>query len=149
MKRRRKITLPGFALPPAERAQHDELEVKHFDPNNAGARRIQVRTPNRLAKYRRIESISEQQFQAGEALAGTWARAGLVQRVVVNLLGAGGGRADISDLQMDARTALTRALSGDRAPYADLLVSCCCYDEPVPTNRLRTALTRLARHYGL
>lgn len=147
--RRRKITMPDFAVPPPERAQHDALEVKLFDPNNRGARRVQIRTPNRLAKYRALESITEEQFQAGEELAATWSRAGLMQRVVANLFSAGGGRSDMTIVQLGARQALARALDGDRARYADMLISTCCYDEPAPTRRLRVALSLLAAHYGL
>lgn len=149
VKRRRKVEAATFATPPPERGQHDDLEVKAFDPANRGARRVQIRTPNRLAKYRRLESISEEQFQAGEELAATWARAGLLQRVTVNLLSTGGGRRDITDVQVGARQALIRALDGDRAPFADMLVSCCVFDESVPTPRLRRGLTLLALHYGL
>lgn len=149
MRKKPRVSLPQFALPPAERAQHDQLEVKHHDPTNPGARRVQVRTPNRLAKYRAIGSIDEIQFQAGEAFAADWARAGLMQRVTANLLSTGGGRQDMTVAQLTARQAVVRALGGERAAFADLIISCCVFDESVSTARLRRALNLLGAHYGL
>lgn len=139
-----------FEVPPAERAQHDDLEVKNHDPNNVGARRVQIRHPNRLRKYLALGSISDAMCNAGETLAADWDRAGLTPRQTVNLLTSGGGYRNITDLQMDARQRITKALAGDRARYADLLVSVCCLDQSLrDTRRLRRALILLAYHYGL
>ena len=149
MKRKRKVTLPGFATPPPERGQHDDLEVKAFDPLNLAARRIQVRSPDRLAKYLRMGSIDQRLFEAGTILALTWAKAGLTQRTTVNLMATGGGRRDLTDYQVDARRDITRALSGARAPHADILLRVCCFDEPADVRRLRKALDLLAIFYGV
>ncbi len=143
-------TSPLFDVPPPERAQHDQLEVKAHDPANIGARRVQVRNPNRLRKYLALGSISDAMCHAGEALASDWDRAGLTPRQTANLLSSGGGYRSITDLQMDARVRITKALAGDRARYADLLVSVCCMDQSLrDTRRLRRALIVLAYHYGL
>lgn len=155
--KKRPKTPTTFALPPAERAQHEALVVVNHDPQNAGARRVQILLPNRLRKYRAINQakggeagITEVMMQAGEELAATWEAAGLTPRQTVNLLTSGGGYRDISQFQLDARERLTKALAGDRKPYADLLVSVCCFDQSVPnTRRLRRALLVLAYHYGL
>lgn len=146
-----------FDVPPPERAQHDGLTVVNHDPQAISARRVQILLPNRLRKYRAINEkrggqsgITEPMMQAGEELAATWEAAGLTPRQTVNLLTSGGGYRDISEYQMDARTRLTKALAGDRKPYADLLVSVCCFDQGVSnTRRLRRALLVLAYHYGL
>lgn len=146
-----------FDVPPPERAQHDGLTVVNHDPQVISARRVQILLPNRLRKYRAINEkrggqsgITETMMQAGEELAATWEAAGLTPRQTVNLLTSGGGYEHISDYQMDARTRLTKALAGDRKPYADLLVSVCCFDQGVAnTRRLRRALLTLAYHYGL
>jgi hypothetical protein len=139
-----------FDVPPPERAQHDQLEVKSHDPTNIGARRVQVRNPNRLRKYLALGSITDVMCQAGEALGADWDRAGLTPRQTANLLSSGGGYRSITDLQMDARQRITKALAGDRARYADLLVSVCCMDQSLRnTRRLRRALILLAFHYGL
>lgn len=133
-----------------QRGQHDQLDVVHHDPQNAGAKRVQLRYPNRLRKYVALRSISEPMATAGETLANDWETAGLIPRQTANLNGTGGGYRDITDLQMDARTRVTKALAGDRAKYADLLVSVCCFDRGVQnTRRLRRALLCLAYHYGL
>lgn len=156
-KTKRQKTPALFATPPIERGQHDELTVVNHDPQVMSAKRVQVLLPNRLRKYRAINQarggeagITEVQMQAGEELAATWEAAGLTPRQTVNLLSSGGGYRDISGYQMEARTRLKKALAGDRAPYADLLVSVCCFDQGVPsTRRLRRALILLAYHYGL
>lgn len=151
-KLRKSVTMPVlFDVPPPERAQHDTLEVKSHDPSNIGARRVQIRHPNRLRKYLALGSINDAMCQAGEALAADWDRAGLTPRCTANLLSSGGGGyRSITDLQMDARLRITKALAGDRARYADLLVSVCCMDQSLrDTRRLRRALLVLAYHYGL
>ena len=150
-KPRKPATMPAlFDVPPPERAQHDQLEVKSHDPTNIGARRVQIRNPNRLRKYLALGSINDAMCQAGEALASDWDRAGLTPRQTANLLSSGGGYRSITDLQMDARQRITKALAGDRARYADLLVSVCCMDQSLrDTRRLRRALIVLAYHYGL
>lgn len=151
LKLRKPLRLPGlFEVPPAERAQHDLLEVKSHDPANAGAKRVQIRHPNRLRKYLALGSINDHMCHAGEALGADWDRAGLTPRCTANLLSSGGGYRNITDLQMDARKRVTKALAGDRARYADLLVSVCCMDQSLRnTRRLRRALLHLAYHYGL
>lgn len=134
------------------RGQHDELEVEQIDPNDIRARRVRVLRPNRLRKYLGMKSITAQQCEAGELLALHWDGAGLVERVT--------GRYDgmrvtsvgspSSSNSMDHRKAVRQALSGDRGPFADLLVSVCCYDHGVrDTRRLRRALTLLAVHFGI
>ena len=138
-----------FATPPRERGQHDELEVVNHDPQNIGARRVQVRLPNRLAKYQALKSITPIMSQAGEALAGDWEQAGLIVRTTANLLGNGGGYKQMTDHQVDAYKRLQKALGGKRRKYADMLISTCCFDLPANTRVLRTALTKLAQHYGL
>jgi hypothetical protein len=150
-KLRKPVTMPAlFDVPPPERAQHDTLEVKSHDPSNIGARRVQIRNPNRLRKYLALGSINDAMCQAGEALAADWDRAGLTPRCTANLLSSGGGYRNITDLQMDARLRITKALAGDRTRYADLLVSVCCMDQSLrDTRRLRRALLVLAYHYGL
>jgi hypothetical protein len=141
---------PCFAVPPAQRAQHDELVVVNHDPTNISARRVQVRLPNRLRKYLALGSISEPMCQAGEALASDWDRAGLTPRCTANLMSSGGGYKNMADPQIDARDRVVAALAGDRRRYADLLVNVCVNDEGMrDTRRLRRALIALARHYGL
>lgn len=148
---KRPARIPGmFEVPPAERAQHDTLEVRNHDPANAGAKRVQIRHPNRLRKYLALGSINDAMCNAGEALAADWDRAGLTPRCTANLLSSGGGYRSITDLQMDARKRVTKALAGDRGRYADILVSVCCMDQSLrDTRRLRRALMVLAYHYGL
>lgn len=139
-----------FELPPIERGQHDALDVVHHDPQNAGAKRVQLRYPNRLRKYVALKSITDPMAQAGETLASDWEAAGLIPRQTANLNGTGGGYKDITTHQIDARKRLNKALAGDRKKYADLLVSVCCFDRGVQnTRRLRRALLTLAYHYGL
>ncbi len=156
MKKRPK-TAVTFATPPVERGQHDQLTVVNHDPQVISAKRVQVLLPNRLRKYRAINQarggdagITETMMQAGEELAADWDRAGLTPRQTANLDRTAGGYRDISDMQMDARTRVKKALAGDRAKYADLLVHVCCFDEAVSnTRRLRRALVALAYHYGM
>lgn len=149
MKKRRERKAVDYAVPPPERAQHDDLEVKAFDPKVMSARRVQIRTPDRLAKYLRIGAIDRRAYEAGSILGLAWAKAGLTQRTTVNLLATGGGRRDLTDNQVDARRQLTQALAGPRAPYADILVNVCCFDAPADTRRLRKALDLLAIFYGV
>lgn len=156
-KKRRPKAAVMFATPPVERGQHDQLVVVNHDPQVMSAKRVQVLLPNRLRKYRAINQakggeagITEVMMQAGEELAATWEAAGLTPRQTVNLLTSGGGYRDISEYQIEARKRLVKALAGDRKPYADLLVSVCCFDQGVPnTRRLRRALQMLAYHYGM
>jgi hypothetical protein len=138
-----------FATPPRERGQHDELEVVNHDPQNIGARRVQVKLPNRLQKYVALKSITPIMAQAGEALGDDWEHAGLVTRTTANLMGNGGGYKQMTDSQVDAYKRLQKALGGKRLKYADMLISTCCFDLPANTRVLRTALTKLAQHYGL
>ena len=138
-----------FATPPPERGQHDELEVVNHDPQNAGARRVQVKLPNRLQKYVALRSITPILAQAGEALASDWNLAGLTLRTTSNLSGVGGGRRDMSEAQMDAHRRVTKALGGGGKKYSDMLISTCCHDLPARIEVLRTALKKLAQHYGL
>lgn len=155
--KKRPRTATTFALPPIERGQHDQLVVVNHDPQVISAKRVQVLLPNRLRKYRAINQarggdagITEVMMQAGEELAATWEAAGLTPRQTSNLLSSGGGYRDINAFQVDARKRLKVALAGDRKPYADLLVSVCCFDQSVSnTRRLRRALMMLAYHYGM
>jgi len=141
---------PDFAVPPPERGRHDELIIMSPDPKNPGVRRVQIKKPNRLRKYRALGSITEPMAQAGEELASLWERAGLIQRTTANWDGVGGGYTDLSQIQIDARKAITKALSGDRRRYSTLLVNVCCFDEGVnDTRTLRKGLLRLAVHFGL
>lgn len=138
------------------RGQHDELDVEQIDPNDVRARRVRVLRPNRLRKYLALRSISQPMCDAGELLATHWERAGLTPRVTANYsigyaavhtsVNLSGG---LSTEAVDHRAEVRKALSGDRARYADLLVSVCCFDEGLrDTRRLRRALTRLAVHFG-
>jgi hypothetical protein len=134
------------------RGQHDELEVESIDPNDIRAKRVRVLRPNRLRKYLGMKSISRAQCEAGEMLASLWERAGKDVRTTANYTGVkvSSGFRDVTGAEVDADRALRAALRGDRARYADLLVSVCCYDVGVrDTRRLRRALTALGVHFGL
>ena len=149
-KRRNRITLPYIALPPPERGQHDELEVKNHDVQNPGLKRVQVKLPNRLRKYRALGSITEDQAMAGETLAYDWEVAGKLPKQTVNLLSTGGGHRDMSRRQIDAHKRVVGALGGSRVRWADMLVSVCCFDQPAAsTEKLGVALEALARYYGI
>lgn len=135
------------------RGQHDALDVEQIDPNDVRARRVRVLRPNRLRKYLAMKSITQPMCDAGELLATHWERAGLTPRVTArwseytNSVYCAGG---LSTVVMDHRAEVRKALSGDRARYADLLVSVACFDEGVrDTRRLRRGLLRLAMHFGL
>jgi hypothetical protein len=139
------------------RGQHDEMDVERIDPNDIRAKRVRVLRPNRLRKYLGMKSITLVQCEAGELLAAQWERAGLRERVTSRYAtgGACGNQIphsvrDLTAGAVDAHRAVQAALRGDRAPYADLLVSVCCHDEGVRnTRRLSRALTALAVHFGL
>jgi hypothetical protein len=149
-RKRKQAPLTDFAVPPSERAQHDALEVKNHDPQNRGARRVQVKLPNRLRKYRALGSITEDQLLAGEELATDWETAGKLPKQTVNLLSTGGGHRDMTQRQVDAHDRLVKALDGPRKRFADLLVSVCCFDQPAPSvPKLSGALELLARHYRI
>lgn len=156
-KRERKQRVPvSYETVNQFRGQHDALDVEQIDPNNTRARRVRVLRPNRLRKYLAMKSISQPMCDAGEILGTQWERAGIRERITVRYGSSGGvgvGAQMVRDMGaecMDAYADVQRALGGDRAPYADLLVSVCCYDEGVAnTRRLRRALLALAVHYGL
>lgn len=156
-KRERKQRVPvSYETVNQYRGQHDELDVEQINPNDVRARRVRVLRPNRLRKYLGMKSITQVMCDAGEILGTQWERAGVRGRVTTNYGAASAGGAagqvvrDSSGEGMDAYADVQRALGGDRAPYADLLVSVCCYDEGVAnTRRLRRALLALAVHYGL
>lgn len=146
-KRRIAVT---YEVPPPQRGQHDALEVKHHDPKDMSAKRVQLVHPNRLRKYLALKSITEAMCSAGETLAADWDLAGLTPRQTTNLMASGGGYKNITDAQLDARSRLTKALAGDRKRYADLLVGVCCLDQSQrDTRRLRRGLILLAYHYGI
>jgi len=153
-KRERKQRVPvSYETVNQYRGQHDALDVEQIDPNNTRARRVRVLRPNRLRKYLAMKSISQPMCDAGELLATHWERAGLTPRVTARwseysaVAYQSGG---LSTVVMDHRDEVRQALSGDRARYADLLVSVCCFDEGVrDTRRLRRGLLRLAQHFGL
>lgn len=140
----------GFATPPPERGQHDELEVISLDPRDRSARRVQVKAPDRLAKYLALRSIELVQHDAGRWLRDDWVLARKSPSCTVNLLSSGGGRRDLTGTQVDADRRVRRALGGRRQRWAKMLVAVCCFDEAAgSTQQLRVALSWLAFHYQL
>jgi hypothetical protein len=113
--------------------------------------------------------LGEAEFAAGERLRADFERAGLQPRISANweasvASGSRGGAeaADISDFAMDARKRVDAAIATLEPALAGVTLDICCFLkglEQVERERswpprsaklmLRTALSLLARHYGL
>jgi Domain of unknown function (DUF6456) len=112
--------------------------------------------------------LGEAEFAAGERLRSDFERAGLQPRISANWEASvasgsrGGGAAEISDFAMDARKRLDAAIDALEPSLAGVTLDICCFLkglEQVERERswpprsaklmLRTALSLLARHYGL
>ena len=153
--KRPKRTPEAFETVNTYRATHDEFEVERLDPNNLRAKRVRVRTPDRLAKYLRLRSITPDQHQAGDLLRALWDRAfgsrGFAKASTASLERVD-GRKGVEGYQGggDALRLRTALLEPSVAPYANLLISVCVFDEGVNcTRRLRKGLTALAVHFGI
>jgi len=112
--------------------------------------------------------LNEAQFRAGERLRGDFEKANLQPRVSANWEAsvASGGRGstvgDLSDFALDARRRVDKAIAAMGPELADVVLDVCCFLKGMETLErergwpprsakllLRTALTVLARHYGL
>ncbi len=108
------------------------------------------------------------EFSAGERLRADFERAGLQPRVSANWEasvssgGRGGGAADIADFAVDARKRVNAAIDALEPSLAGITLDVCCFLKgleqaerergwPPRSGKLmlRTALSMLARHYGI
>ena len=112
--------------------------------------------------------LDDKQFRAGERLRADFEKAHLQPRVSANWVASvssgsrGGSANDISDFAMDAKKRVERALSGIGPELSEVALDICCFLKGLETVErergwpprsakllLRTALSALARHYGL
>lgn len=112
--------------------------------------------------------LSDAHFQAGEKLRADFERARLQPRISANWeasvasSGRGSGAAEISDFALDARARVERAIAALGPELSGVALDVCCFLkglEQVESEQrwpprsakliLRTALSVLARHYGL
>lgn len=112
--------------------------------------------------------LAENEFSAGERFRAEFERAGLQPRISANWeapvasSGRGGSAAEISDFAIDARRRLGRAIDALGPELSGVALDVCCFLkglEQVERERrwpprsaklmLKTALSLLARHYGL
>jgi hypothetical protein len=112
--------------------------------------------------------LSEAEFSAGERFRAEFERAGLQPRISANWEaavasgGRGGTAAEISDFSIDARKRLGKAIEALGPELSGVALDVCCFLkglEQVERERrwpprsaklmLKTALSLLARHYGL
>lgn len=112
--------------------------------------------------------LGDAEFAAGERLRADFERAGLQPRVSANWEasvasgGRGGSAADIADFAVDARKRVNAAIAVLEPSLAGITLDVCCFLKgleqaerergwPPRSGKLmlRTALSMLARHYGL
>lgn len=156
---------------PAERHQHDVIEVvevvhfgdgKDVQPHRALAPR--VTTQRMIDRYLIGRNISEAQHRAAERFWADWYNAGRAPRTTANLEGVGGGGYDDGGTarQVDASVRYSKALDVLDLYDCGFIIDVVCFDKPVGGklmknrvtvrtrfDRLREALDRLAKHYGV
>ena len=152
--------------------QHHTIEsvtVTHFGdgkeikPHRAVTKR---NTDQRLIdRYLRGHNISEAQHNAAGRFYLDWYLQGLEPRVTANLMATGGGKGGGdggTQSQVAARQRHRQALNALDLPDHGFVIDIVCFDQPVGGeamknritirtrfDRLRSALDRLARHYGV
>lgn len=154
-------------------AQHGELGTRQVIPGEALVLVSLSELPLARLYQRRDRHgkawLDEAEFAAGERLRSDFERAGLQPRISANWEASvasgsrgGAGAADISDFAVDARKRLDRAIGALDPALAGVTLDVCCFLkglEQVERERswpprsaklmLRTALSLLARHYGI
>ncbi len=150
--------------------QHHEIEttdVVYFgDGREIKPHRALVKrniTQRMVDRYLHGHNITDAQHTAATRFYTDWRLAGIEPRVTVNLMGVGGGgKGDGADHQMDARARHRKALAAIDMYDQGFVIDVVCFDIPVGGetmknrttirtrfDRLRTALDRLVRHYGI
>jgi hypothetical protein len=158
-----------------ETGSRDLHLVQTIDPTRAGSGHVRVNLAesplSRLNQRRDTHGkafLAESEFSAGERLRAEFERAGLQPRISANWEapvasgGRGGTAAEISDLAIDARRRLGRAIDALGPELSGIALDVCCFLkglEQVERERrwpprsaklmLKSALSLLARHYGL
>jgi len=155
---------------PELRRQHviADAEAVHFGdgknikPHRAWAKRNLTQRP--IDQYHYQHNISDVQYMAADRFWSDWYYAGLPPRLTANLMGVGGGGAPVygTDRQQAARNRLKAALMVLDMYDQGFVIDVVCHDKflggelmknriTIRTrfDRLRSALDRLARHYGI
>lgn len=177
------ITAEGKAYVRRHLAGNDGFAAQHQDQAavvegfGEEARAITVNmaeSPLAALRRRRLpdgnSAIDAAEFAAGERLRSDFERAHLMPRVTADWSSVArnrvdrtsSGRADLSDVALDARRRVEAALEAVGPDFGGLLIDFCCFligiEELERTRRwparsaklvLRLALASLARHYGL
>jgi hypothetical protein len=153
-------------------AQHSKIEYREVSRRSAPVAVNLNESPlARLRQHRDKEGrpwLGDPEFSAGERLRADFERAGLQPRVSANWEasvasgGRGTGLADLNDFALDARGRVNAAVSALEPSLAGIALDVCCFlkgRQQVERERnwpprsaklmLRTALSMLARHYGL
>jgi hypothetical protein len=155
--------------------QFDQNPLRTDDPTRtcSGPVRVNLGESPLSRLYQRrdargIAFLAESEFAAGERFRAEFERAGLQPRISANWEapvasgGRGGSAAEISDFAIDARRRLGRAIDALGPELSGVALDVCCFlkgIEQVERDRrwpprsaklmLKTALSLLARHYGL
>jgi hypothetical protein len=154
-------------------AQHVDPCARQVIPGDAPALVNLNESPLARLYQRRDKNgkawLGDAEFAAGERLRSDFERAGLQPRISANWEASvcsggrgGAGAAEISDFAMDARKRVYAAIASLEPALAGVTLDICCFLkglEQVERERswpprsaklmLRTALSLLARHYGL
>jgi hypothetical protein len=153
-------------------AQHCEIELRQVAEDGTRlAVNVNESPLARLRQHRGKDGktwLGEFEFAAGERLRADFERAGLQPRVSANWEasvasgGRGSGLADLNDFALDARRRVNDAVAALEPSLAGVALDVCCFLkglEQAERERgwpprsaklmLRTALSMLARHYGL
>ena len=145
----------------------EDVAVVHFGDGRKIKRHrvvtLKNKTQNPIDQYHYQGIITEAQYLAAERFYADWWGAGLPPRVTANLLRVAGGTGHIeTDRCMQARDRHLAALRSLDAADHGFVINVVCYGQflggaliksrkvvRIRLGRLREALNRLARHYGI
>lgn len=168
----------GMAPDDAFAAQHQTRGHVSIDDPELGARSVRANLDESpLAWLRRHRGrdgrplIDAAEFTAGERLRSDFTRAQMMPRITANWTtsiaerrrdGTAGAAAELTEVAIEAKRRVRRALDSVGPDFAGILVDFCCFlrsVEEIEKSRawpsrsakvvLRLALSSLARHYGL